>query len=172
VRLLEHELKSRGYSVFDRISQYDSWSENGRAVFERRTRPLDKVDPHFRRCSMRAIVLRPRENAPALNRGMIVLADRYVASNCPPDGARAAEKAVGISFLDWKLEYGIYDLPAKTWCLPSRTPREAPITRGQKAVAFVHGCQRTSGSGIRHLEDAADMYDSLSAIAVGDDSVL
>jgi dTMP kinase len=168
MRLLEHELKSRGYSVYSTgFPQYDSWFGKMVGQFlNGELGPLDKVDPHFSallyagdRFEAKGKILA------ALNRGMIVLADRYVASNLAHQTARVpAEKRS--EFLSWieNLEYGIYDLPREDLVLYLRVPpHEAQsLVKKKPSRSYTDAKQDIQEANIRHLEDAADMYDSLS----------
>jgi len=168
LRLLEHELKSRGYSVYSTgFPQYESWFGKMVGQFlNGDLGPLDKVDPHFSallyagdRFEAKGKILA------ALNRGMIVLADRYVASNLAHQTARVpAEKRS--EFLSWieNLEYGIYDLPREDLVLYLRVPpHEAQsLVKKKPSRSYTDAKQDILEASIRHLEDAADMYDSLS----------
>lgn len=168
VRLLEHELKSRGYAVYPTgFPQYESWFGKMVGQFlNGELGPLDKVDPHFSallyagdRFEAKGKILA------ALNRGMIVLADRYVASNLAHQTARVpAEKRS--EFLSWieNLEYGIYDLPREDMVLYLRVPPHEAQTLVKKKPSrtYTDAKQDIQEADIRHLEDAADMYDSLS----------
>jgi dTMP kinase len=168
LRLLELELKSRGYSVYSTgFPQYESWFGKMVGQFlNGNLGPLDKVDPHFSallyagdRFEAKGKILA------ALNRGMIVLADRYVASNLAHQTARVpAEKRS--EFLSWieNLEYGIYDLPREDLVLYLRVPpHEAQsLVKKKPSRSYTDAKQDILEASIRHLEDAADMYDSLS----------
>lgn len=168
LRLLEHVLKSRGYSVYSTgFPQYESWFGKMVGQFlNGDLGPLDKVDPHFSallyagdRFEAKGKILA------ALNRGMIVLADRYVASNLAHQTARVpAEKRS--EFLSWieNLEYGIYDLPREDLVLYLRVPpHEAQsLVKKKPSRSYTDAKQDILEASIRHLEDAADMYDSLS----------
>jgi dTMP kinase len=168
VRLLEHELKSRGYSVYPTgFPQYESWFGKMVGQFlNGELGPLDKVDPHFSamlyagdRFEAKGKILA------ALNRGMIVLADRYVASNLAHQTARvpAAKRSEFLSWIE-NLEYGIYDLPREDLVLYLRVPpREAQtLVKKKPSRSYTDAKQDILEADIRHLEDAADMYDSLS----------
>jgi dTMP kinase len=168
VRLLEHELKSRGYSVYSTgFPQYDSWFGKMVGQFlNGELGPLDKVDPHFSallyagdRFEAKGKILA------ALNRGMIVLADRYVASNLAHQTARVPAENRS-EFLSWieNLEYGIYDLPREDLVLYLRVPpHEAQsLVKKKPSRSYTDAKHDIQEANIRHLEDAADMYDSLS----------
>jgi len=101
----------------------------------------------------------------ALNEGKIVLVDRYVSSNLAHQVARTpAEKRS--EFLRWieHLEYFIYGLPRENLILYLRVPpSQAQMLVALKAernyTRATHDLQEKS---LRHLEDAAEMYDMLS----------
>ena len=97
--------------------------------------------------------------------GKIVLIDRYVGSNLAHQGARApVEKRA--EFLRWieHLEYSIYSLPRENLILYLRVPP----SQAQKLIARKTERNYTSAThdiqekSLRHLEDAAEMYDMLS----------
>jgi dTMP kinase len=168
VRLLQHELTSRGYSIYSTgFPQYESWF--GKMVGQFLNGdfgPLDKVDAHFSALLYAGDRFEAKSRiVEALNRGSIVLADRYVASNLAHQTARvpAAKRA---DFLTWieQLEYGIYDLPREDLVLYLRVPpREAQsLVKKKPSRSYTEATHDILEASIRHLEDAADMYDSLS----------
>jgi len=168
VRLLQHELTSRGYSVYSTsFPQYESWFGKMVGKFlNGELGPLDKVDPHFSALLYAGDRFEAKSRiVEALNRGAIVLADRYVASNLAHQTARiAAEKRA--EFLSWieQLEYGIYDLPREDLVLYLRVPpREAQsLVKKKPSRSYTDSTHDILEASIRHLEDAADMYDLLS----------
>jgi dTMP kinase len=101
----------------------------------------------------------------ALQNGDIVLADRYVGSNLAHQTARSAPEKRA-EFRAWieHLEYGIYGLPRETLVLYLRVPpREAQVLVAKKSArAYTDAAHDILESDIRHLQDAADMYDQLS----------
>ena len=167
-KLLEHALSAKGFSVFATgFPQYDSWfgSMVGRFL-NGDYGPLQAVDPHFSALLYAGdrFEAKPRIET-VLNEGKIVLVDRYVASNLAHQVARAAAEKRS-EFLRWieHLEYSIYGLPREDLILYLRVPpsqaqrlvaqkSERPYTRA------THDIQEKS---LRHLEDAAEMYDMLS----------
>src|SRR5882672_8830808 len=168
VRLLEHELTSRGFSVYSTgFPQYESWF--GRMVgqfLNGDLGPLDKVDPHFSALLYAGDRFEAKSKImTSLSRGAIVLADRYVASNLAHQTARvpAAKRA---DFLTWieQLEYGIYDLPREDLVLYLRVPpQEAQsLVKRKPSRSYTDSTHDILEESIRHLEDAADMYDLLS----------
>jgi len=167
-KLLEHSLLSRGYSVYaTEFPQYESWFGHLVGKFlNGEFGPLETVDPRFTamlyagdRFEAKARLLS------ALNAGKVVLIDRYVGSNLAHQVARApAEKRS--EFLRWieYLEYTIYGLPRENLILYLRVPPG----QAQKLVAaksernYTRATHDLQEKSLRHLEDAAEMYDMLS----------
>jgi dTMP kinase len=168
VRLLHHELTSRGYSVYcTGFPQYESWFGKMVGQFlNGELGPLDKVDPHFSALLYAGDRFEAKSRiVTSLERGSIVLADRYVASNLAHQTARVpAEKRA--EFLSWieHLEYGIYDLPREDLVLYLRVPpQEAQsLVKKKSSRSYTDSTHDILESSIRHLEDATDMYDLLS----------
>jgi dTMP kinase len=147
--------------------QYDSWFGKMVGQFlNGELGPLESVDPHF------TVLLyagdrfeaKPKLEA-ALNKGQIVLVDRYIGSNLAHQTARVpAEKRE--DFRRWieHLEYGIYDLPREDLILYLRVPpRLAQTLVGQKSArSYTSAKQDILEASLRHLEQAAEMYDLLS----------
>jgi len=128
--------------------------------------PLEKVDAHFSALLYAGDRFEAKSRiVEALSRGSIVLADRYVASNLAHQTARlpAAKRA---EFLNWieQLEYGIYDLPREDLVLYLRVPpQEAQsLVKKKPARSYTESTHDILEASIRHLQDAADMYDLLS----------
>jgi dTMP kinase len=167
-KLLEHSLSAKGFSVFATgFPQYDSWFGSMVGKFLNGDYgDLQSVDPHFSALLYAGdrFEAKPRLET-ILNEGKIVLVDRYVASNLAHQVARAsAEKRS--EFLRWieHLEYSIYGLPREDLILYLRVPpSQAQKLVGQKSerkyTRATHDIQENS---LRHLEDAAEMYDMLS----------
>ena len=168
VEFLAKVLRDRGHSVYATgFPQYDSWFGKMAGQFlNGELGPLESVDPHFSallyagdRFEAKAML------EDALSNGQIVLADRYIASNLADQTARvAAEKRA--AFVEWieHLEYDIYGLPREDLVLYLRVP----AVEAQKLVALKSARSYTSSqkdlqeASLRHLEDAAAMYDALS----------
>ena len=168
VRLLHHELTSRGYSVYTTsFPQYESWFGKMVGQFlNGDLGPLDKVDPHFSALLYAGDRFEAKSRiVTSLERGAIVLADRYVASNLAHQTARvpAAKRADFISWIE-HLEYGIYDLPREDLVLYLRVPpQEAQsLVKKKPSRSYTDSTHDILEGSIRHLEDAADMYDLLS----------
>jgi dTMP kinase len=167
-KLLEHALLAKGCAVYSTaFPQYDSWFGTMVGKFlNGEFGPLDKVDPRFTALLYAGdrFEAKPRLEA-ALNAGKVVLVDRYIASNLSHQVARVpAEKRA--EFLRWieHLEYSVYGMPRESLILYLRVP---PL-QAQQLVALKTERSYTSAShdilenNLRHLEDAAEMYDMLS----------
>jgi dTMP kinase len=168
VELLEKALAKRGHSVYSTcFPQYDSWFGKMVGQFlNGRLGPLESVDPHFTALLYAGdrFEAKPRIEA-EIRRGNIVLADRYIGSNLAHQTARApAEKRA--EFLHWieHLEYTIYGLPRESLVLYLRVPPvEAQSLVARKSARSYTAAQKDlQESSLRHLEDAAEMYDLLS----------
>ncbi len=167
-KLLEHSLAAKGYSVFATgFPQYDSWFGSMVGKFLNGDYgPLQTVDPHFSALLYAGDRFEAKGRLETvLNEGKIVLVDRYVSSNLAHQVARAdAEKRS--EFLRWieHLEYSIYGLPREDLILYLRVPpSQAQMLVAHKTerqyTRATHDIQEKS---LRHLEDAAEMYDMLS----------
>lgn len=167
-KLLEHSLAAKGHAVFATgFPQYDSWFGNMVGKFLNGDYgPLEAVDPHFSALLYAGdrFEAKPRIEC-KLNEGKIVLVDRYVGSNLAHQVARADPEKRS-EFLRWieHLEYSIYGLPHEDLILYLRVPP----SQAQKLVAQKTERQYTQAThdiqekSLRHLEDAAEMYDMLS----------
>ncbi len=166
--LLTAALVSRGHSVFSTgFPQYESWF--GRMVgqfLNGDLGQLENVDPHFTAMLYAGdrFEAKPKLEA-ALNQGKLILADRYIASNLAHQVARAAP-AKREEFLAWieHLEYEIYGLPREDLILYLRVPPlEAQKLVAQKTARSYTTAQKDLlEASLRHLEEAAAMYDALS----------
>jgi dTMP kinase len=172
VDLLAKALTTRGYSVYSTgFPQYDSWFGGmvGRFL-NGELGPLDSVDAHFTSLLYAGdrFEAKPKLEA-ALNQGQIVLADRYIASNLAHQTARVAPEKRW-EFLSWieHLEYGIYGLPRESLILYLRVPAaEAQSLVRQKALrSYTSAKQDLLEASLRHLEEAATMYDQLARRAL------
>src|SRR6266704_6584795 len=157
-----------GHSVYSTgFPQYDSWFGKMVGQFlNGDLGPLESVDPHFTTLLYAGdrFEAKPKLEA-ALNNGQIVLADRYVGSNLAHQTARVAPKERP-AFVQWieHLEYRIYGLPQEDLVLYLRVPpAEAQKLVTQKSKRSYTSAQKDLlEASLRHLEDAAQMYDSLS----------
>jgi dTMP kinase len=168
VELLEKALSSRGFSTYSTgFPQYESWF--GRFVgrfLNGELGSLESVDPHFTAMLYAGdrFEAKPRLEA-ALKEGRVVLADRYIGSNLAHQVARApAEKRS--EFLSWieHLEYNIYGLPRENLILYLRVPpmHAQNLIARKSARSYTAAKKDLLESSLRHLEDAAEMYDLLS----------
>jgi dTMP kinase len=147
--------------------QYDSWF--GKMVGQFLNGDfgsLDSVDPHFTALLYAGdrFEAKPKLEA-ALNNGQIVLVDRYIGSNLAHQTARVpAEKRD--AFRRWieHLEYGIYGLPREDLILYLRVPpKQAQSLVAQKSTRTYTTAKRDIlEASLRHLEQAAEIYDLLS----------
>jgi dTMP kinase len=167
-KLLEHSLCSQGLSVYATgFPQYDSWFGSMVGKFLNGDYgPLQDVDPHFSALLYAGdrFEAKPRIES-VLHQGKIVLVDRYVASNLAHQVARAAAEKRS-EFLRWieHLEYTIYGMPREDLILylrvpPSQAQRLVAQKSERQYTRATHDIQEKS---LRHLEDAAEMYDMLS----------
>lgn len=168
VELLTAALRGRGHSVFATgFPQYDSWFGKMVGQFlNGELGPLENVDPHFSALLYAGDRFEAKTKLEeALNNGQIVLVDRYIGSNLAHQAARV-DAAKRWAFQEWieHLEYGIYGLPKEDLVLYLRVP----AVEAQKLVALKSARSYTSAerdlleASLRHLEDAAQMYDLLS----------
>jgi dTMP kinase len=167
-RLLEHSLLFKGHAVYaTAFPQYESWfgSMVGKYL-NGEFGPLEAVDPHFSALLYAGDRFEAKARIEStLNEGKVVLIDRYVASNLAHQVARAAAEKRS-EFLRWieHLEYSIYGLPREDLILYLRVPP----SQAQKLVAkksernYTRATHDLQEKSLRHLEDAADMYDMLS----------
>src|SRR5580704_10533164 len=168
VDLLEKALAASGHAVYSTgFPQYDSWF--GKMVGQFLNGDfgaLETVDPHFSALLYAGdrFEAKPRLET-ALTQGKIVLVDRYIGSNLAHQTARAkdVDRPAFISWIE-HLEYNIYNLPRETLVLYLRVPpRQAQELVGRKSArSYTAAKKDLLEASLRHLEDAAEMYDSLS----------
>ena len=168
VELLNQPLRERGHSVYaTAFPQYDSWFGKMVGQFlNGELGPLEIVDPHFSALLYAGDRYEAKTKLEtALSNGQIVLVDRYIGSNLAHQTARIAPEKRP-AFVEWieHLEYGIYGLPREDLVLYLRLPAaEAQKLVGLKSARSYTSAQKDLlEASIRHLEDAAQMYDSLS----------
>jgi dTMP kinase len=168
VELLALTLKARGHSVYSTgFPQYNSWFGKMVGKFlNGEFGSLESVDPHFTALLYAGDRFEAKfKLEAALDSGQIVLVDRYIGSNLAHQTARVPP-AKRSEFLAWieHLEYNIYGLPRESLILYLRVP---PL-EAQRLVALKSARSYTSAqkdiqeASLRHLQDAAEMYDSLS----------
>ena len=168
VRLLARELESRGYQVLSTgFPQYASWFGKMVGQFlNGDLGPLNSVDPHFAALLYAGDRFECKQPiVSALESGGVVLADRYVASSLAHQAVRAAPEKRA-EFRAWieHLEYSIYGLPKEDLVLYLRLPpREAQTLVAKKSAReYTDSAHDILESNIRHLQQAADMYDELA----------
>jgi dTMP kinase len=168
VELLTLTLKARGHSAYSTgFPQYDSWFGKMVGQFlNGDLGALESVDPHFSALLYAGdrFEAKPKLEA-ALNNGQIVLVDRYIGSNLAHQTARVPP-AHRRQFLKWieHLEYRIYGLPRESLILYLRVPpREAQrLVERKSARSYTSARKDLLEASLHHLEDAAQLYDSLS----------
>src|SRR5713226_4852757 len=156
VKLLARELESRGHRVLSTgFPQYDSWF--GKMVGQFLNGdfgPLETVDPHFTALLYAGdrFEAKPKLEA-ALDKGQIVLVDRYIGSNLAHQTARVPAEQRD-AFRRWieHLEYGIYGLPREDLILYLRVPpRQAQALVAQKSArAYTTAKQDIQEASLRH----------------------
>lgn len=128
--------------------------------------PLEAVDPHFSALLYAGDRWEAREKlAQALHPTRVVLADRYIASNLAHQGARVpAERRE--AFFAWvkQLEYEVFGLPREDLVIYLRLPAgEAQRLVARKAAReYTSRSQDLHEADLRHLEEAARVYDQLA----------
>jgi dTMP kinase len=169
--LLGNQLIAGGNRVYSTgFPQYDSWF--GRMVgqfLNGALGALETVDPHFTALLYAGDRFEAKSKIDAaLNEGKIVLIDRYIGSNLAHQTARVAPERRA-EFRKWieHLEYDIYDLPREDLILYLRVPPgEAQKLVAQKAArSYTNAKRDLQEASLRHLQDAADMYDLLARSA-------
>jgi dTMP kinase len=168
VRLLAQALESRGHRVLPTgFPQYNSWF--GKMVGQFLNGDfgsLQSVDPHFTallyagdRFECKGPIVE------ALEKGAIVLVDRYIGSNLAHQTARSATDKRE-AFRAWieHLEYGIYSLPQEDLVLYLRVPpRQAQSLVAKKSArTYTESEHDILEADLQHLQGAMDMYDVLA----------
>jgi dTMP kinase len=168
VELLTLTLKARGHSVYSTgFPQYDSWFGKMVGKFLNGDfGSLESVDPHFSALLYAGDRLESKfKLEAALDNGQIVLVDRYIGSNLAHQTARVppAKRSEFLAWIEY-LEYNIYGLPREDLVLYLRVPpHEAQRLITLKAARSYTSAQKDlQEASLRHLQDAAEMYDSLS----------
>jgi dTMP kinase len=166
VRLLAQALESRGHRVFSTgFPQYGSWF--GKMVGQFLNGDFgDSVDPHFAAMLYAGDRFEAKPAlVGALENGLVVIADRYIASNLAHQTARSAPEQRA-EFRAWieHLEYSIYGLPKEDLVLYLRVPpREAQSLVAKKSSrAYTDSEHDILEADLGHLHDAMAMYDVLA----------
>jgi dTMP kinase len=166
--LLTATLNDTGVSVYSTgFPQYQSWFGKMVGQFlNGELGSLESVDPHFSSLLYAGDRFEAKNKiVGALNEGKIVLIDRYIGSNLAHQTARVAPQKRE-EFGRWirHLEYDIYDLPSEDRVIYLRIPpSEAQKLVNQKSQrSYTDAKQDLLEASLRHLQEAADMYDQLS----------
>jgi len=150
--------------------QYDSWFGKMVGQFlNGELGALEAVDPHFTALLYAGdrFEAKPKIET-ALNEGKIVLIDRYIGSNLAHQTARVTPEKRD-DFRRWieHLEYNIYDLPREDLILYLRVPaieaQKLVVLKSQRT--YTSAKQDLLEASLRHLQDAAAMYDQLARSA-------
>jgi dTMP kinase len=168
VELLKDALGARGRKTFvTGFPIYDSWFGAMVGKFlDGGFGPLEEVDPQFTALLYAGDRFEAKTQiVDALAAGKIVLADRYVGSNLAHQAARVPP-AARAEFVKWieHLEYQIYGLPRESAVIYLRVPPlEAQKLVGRKSTrGYTAATHDLLEENLRHLEDAAAMYDELA----------
>lgn len=168
LNLLEKTLTARGVSIFSTgFPHYDSWFGKMAGQFLNGDfGSLDTVDPHFAALLYAGDRFEAKQPlTAALDQGKLILADRYIASNLAHQTARVPpdQRAEFISWIE-HLEYDIYGLPHEDLVIYLRVPaaQAQALVSKKSARSYTSAKQDIQESNLRHLEDAAGMYDVLS----------
>jgi dTMP kinase len=168
VELLKDALGARGHQTFvTGFPIYESWFGAMVGKFlDGGFGPLEEVDPQLTALLYAGDRFEAKEQiVESLAAGKIVLADRYVGSNLAHQAARVAAPARA-EFVKWieHLEYGIYGLPRESAVIYLRVlPLEAQKLVGRKSTrGYTTATHDLLEGNLRHLEDAAGMYDELA----------
>jgi dTMP kinase len=167
-RLLEHSLTAAGHQVyFTGFPQYDSWFGTMVSKYlNGELGTMQEVDPRFASLLYAGDRFEAKSQLEgALGEGKIVLCDRYIGSNLAHQVARTPVERRP-EMLRWieHLEYTIYGMPRENLILYLRVPpAEAQKLIARKpARSYTTAKHDLQESDLRHLEDAAEMYDMLS----------
>ena len=168
LEMLQRALRARGTAVHaTNFPHYQSWFGTMVGQFlNGKFGSLDTVDPHFAALLYAGDRFEAkRELTDAIAAGKLVLADRYIGSNLAHQSGRvsAAQRAEFIEWLE-HLEYNIYGLPREDRVIYLRVdPAQAQALVSQKAArSYTTAKQDIQESSLRHLQDAAEMYDQLA----------
>jgi len=168
LELLQKALRARGVAVHaTNFPHYQSWFGKMVGQFlNGKFGALETVDPHFAALLYAGDRFEAkRELTETLAQGKLVLADRYIGSNLAHQTGRvpADQRA---EFIDWleHLEYNIYGLPREDRVIYLRVPAaQAQALVSQKAArSYTSAKQDIQESSLKHLQDAAEMYDQLA----------
>jgi dTMP kinase len=166
--LLDKSLRARGVPVHSTgFPHYESWF--GKMVGQFLNGDfgaLETVDPHFAALLYAGDRFEARQElSAALEQGKLVLADRYIASNLAHQTARVpADKRD--DFVAWieHLEYDIYGLEREDLVIYLRVPalQAQALVSKKSQRSYTAAKQDIQESNLRHLHEAAEMYDTLA----------
>ncbi|MBI1749256.1 MAG: thymidylate kinase [Acidobacteria bacterium] len=127
---------------------------------------LPNVDAHFSALLFAGDRLEAKEELErALDKGRVVVADRYIGSNLAHQGARVPEKDRA-AFIHWlsELEYRIYGLPAEELVVYLRVPAARAQRLVERKAKRDYTCKKKDlqEADLKHLESAAKVYDRLA----------
>ncbi|HET9402217.1 MAG TPA: hypothetical protein VFO34_14835 [Candidatus Acidoferrales bacterium] len=127
---------------------------------------LEQVDPHFSALLYAGDRFESKKALnDALDAGKTILADRYVGSNLAHQTARVVESKRG-EFLAWlrRLEYELYGLPQEDLVIYLRLPAKVAhrLIALKRARKYTELQRDILEADIRHLEEAAGIYDQLA----------
>jgi dTMP kinase len=166
--LLAAALNSAGVAVYSTgFPQYDSWFGKMVGQFlNGDLGSLDSVDPHFTALLYAGDRFEAKTKIQSeLDQGKVVLVDRYIGSNLAHQTARVTpEKRENFRRWIHHLEYGIYDLPREDRILYLRVPpgQAQKLVNRKTQRPYTTAKQDILEASLRHLQDAADIYDLLS----------
>jgi dTMP kinase len=166
--LLTEGLNAAAIGVYSTgFPQYDSWFGKMVGQFlNGELGSLETVDPHFAALLYAGDRFEAKSKIEtALDQGRIVLIDRYIGSNLAHQTARVAT-GQRAAFRGWieHLEYEIYGLPREDRVVYLRVPpSEAQKLVNLKAQrTYTTAKHDILEASLRHLQEAADMYDLLA----------
>jgi dTMP kinase len=166
--LLEKALRARGVHIYSTgFPHYESWF--GKMVGQFLNGDfgaLETVDPHFAALLYAGDRFEAKQElSAALQQGKLILADRYIASNLAHQTARMSPDKRD-EFIAWieHLEYEIYGLPREDLVVYLRVPalQAQTLVLKKSARTYTSAKQDIQESSLRHLHDAAGMYDILA----------
>jgi dTMP kinase len=166
--LLEKALGARGLPTYSTsFPHYESWF--GKMVGQFLNGDfgsLETVDPHFAALLYAGDRFEAKQQlSAALEQGKLILADRYIASNLAHQTARVSPNKRE-KFIAWieQLEYDIYGLPHEDLVIYLRVPalQAQELVSRKSTRSYTSAKQDIQESSLRHLHDAAEMYDTLA----------
>ncbi len=168
LELIEKTLTARGLQIYvTGFPHYESWF--GKMVGQFLNGDfgsLETVDPHFAALLYAGDRFQAKSDLSAAQaQGKLILADRYIASNLAHQTARVPPNKRD-EFVAWieHLEYNIYGLPREDLVVYLRVPpvQAQSLVSKKSQRAYTSAKQDIQENSLRHLEDAAGMYDVLS----------